>query len=98
MTQTVKLLTVNIRRLASVGEASAMSKSDRLLARLHNVALGSNNNGRLKLSMLPTNPPRTPELMRNRDHIQSAVRSASILNRVDDARAGKKQNDYSQDE
>ena len=44
-TQTVKLLTVNIRRLASAGEASAMSKSDQLLARLHNVALGSNNNG-----------------------------------------------------
>ena len=48
--------------------------------------------------MLPTNPPRTPELMCNRDHIQSAGRSGSILNRVDDARGAKKQNDYDQDE
>ena len=40
--------------------------------------------------MLPTNSPRTPELMCNRDHIQSAGRSGSILNRVDDARGGKK--------
>jgi hypothetical protein len=48
--------------------------------------------------MPPTNPLRTPELMCNRNHIQSAGRSGIILNRVDDARGHKKQNNYDQDE
>jgi hypothetical protein len=41
-------------------------------------------------SMPPANPPLTLELMSKRDHIQSAARSESILNRVDDVRRGKK--------
>jgi hypothetical protein len=52
---------------------------------------------RVKLSMLSTNPSRTPELMCNRDHIQN-VAGLGASSTAWMTRSGKKRNDYDHDE